>query len=317
MTSEPVATPQERPDRKIFRITDYVKPSELNRFAERSTARAVRMVAFNWAMIALIFAGVALWTNPLTILLGIVLLSGRMLGFAALMHDCGHNNLFPSPRANALVGQWLCAYPVLTDVHRYAAGHRRHHALAGTREDPDLPNYQAYPITRESFRRKVKRDLTGRTAWKILKAIWRGGRSHLGEAPWKGNFIAGYAIVNGAMFAVLLATGHGWLYLMWPAAYMTVYMLILRLRQVAEHGAVPDLYDPDPRLNTRTTHVGWWERPLFGPFNLNYHLEHHIHAGIPCYRLKDFHRFLRARGFYDETHFPSSYGELFEEVVPA
>lgn len=311
------ASVEPRPNKRLFRITDYVKPAELKPFTERSNARAIRAVAFNWAMIALIFAGVAVWTNPLSILLGIVLLAGRQLGFAALMHDCGHRMLFANDNANGLVGQWLCAYPILTDVHRYAAGHRSHHALAGTREDPDLPNYAAYPISRESFRRKVTRDLTGRTGWKILRAIWYGGKPHLRKAPWDGNSIGGYAIVNAAMFAVLWAAGEGWLYLMWPAAYMTVYMLILRLRQVAEHGAVPDLYDLDPRLNTRTTFVRWFERPFFGPFNLNYHLEHHIHAGIPCYRLADFHRFLQAKGLYETTHFPRGYVDVFSEAVQA
>ena len=33
-------------------------------------------------MIAAIFAGVALWTNPFSIVLGIALLGGRQLGFS-------------------------------------------------------------------------------------------------------------------------------------------------------------------------------------------------------------------------------------------
>ncbi len=302
---------------KAVRLTDWMTAEELSRFTARSNWRAGRHVAFNWLMIGLIFAFVATWTNPLTILLAIALLGGRQLAFAALMHDCGHRVCFANPVANTIVGQWLCAYPILSDMERYARGHRAHHRLAGTRKDPDLPNYMNYPITRESFKRKIWRDLTGQTGWKALKATWRRGKTELTKMPWDGNAIAGHVIVNGAMFGVLYATGNGWLYLLWPIAFMTTYMLIARLRQVAEHGVVPDLYDLDARKNTRTTLVRWYERPFLAPFNLNYHLEHHLHAGIPCYRLKDFHHFLKARGFYDDTHFTEGYGELFRQAVPA
>jgi fatty acid desaturase len=317
-TSELTAADVERANRtNKFRITDFVPLDDLTRFTERNNTRATRFVIFNWAMVALIFAGVALWTNPLTILLGVALLGGRQLGFAALMHDCGHRALFEDDRTNAWVGQWLCAYPILSDLPRYAAGHRKHHAFAGSHDDPDLPNYQSYPVSRASFRRKVVRDLTGQTGLRALRATWARGKADLAKAPWNGNALAGHALVNAAMFAVLWGTGAGWLYLLWPAAYLTSYMLIARLRQIAEHGAVPDLFDPDPRKNTRTTLVRWFERPFVAPFNLNYHLEHHLHASIPCYQLPAFRHYLASRGIYDETNFPSGYGELFSETLRA
>jgi len=300
-----------------MKITDVATREELAPFSERSNAKAIGYVTFNWAFIAAIFWSVAVWTNPLTILVGIALLGGRQLAFAALMHDCGHRTLFANRQANAVIGQWLCAYPILSDLPRYAAGHQKHHAYAGTRKDPDLPNYQAYPITRQSFRRKIFRDLTAQTGWKALRATWRRGRLDLTKLPWDGNALAGHVIVNGAMFAVLLSFGEGALFLMWPAAYLTSYMLIARLRQVAEHGAVPDLFDLDPRKNTRTTLVRWWERLFVAPFHLNYHLEHHFQASVPCYNLPGFHRFLESKQLFEHTKFPNGYRELFAETVPA
>jgi len=298
-----------------MQLNDVATRQELEAFSQRSNWKGATAVAFNWAFIAAIFWGVALWPNPLTILLGIALLGGRHLAFAALMHDCGHGTLFTTAVANDLVGQWLCSYPILSDLHRYAQGHQKHHAHAGTRQDPDLPNYQSYPVSKASFRRKIARDLTGRTGWKALRATWRRGQADLGRAPWNGNALAGHVLVNGALFAVLAVAGHPMLFFMWPAAYLTSYMLIARLRQVAEHGAVPDLFDPDPRENTRTTYVRWWEKLFVAPFHLNYHLEHHYKANVPCYNLKAFHGFLKAKGLYDATDFPNGYGELFRRVV--
>jgi fatty acid desaturase len=305
------------PPTRAVRITDFATPKELAPFVKRSNARAAGLIAFNWAMVALVFAGVAMWTNPLSILVGIALLGGRQLAFAALMHDCGHKNLFANEVANRVFGQWLCSYPILSDQPRYAAGHRKHHALAGTHEDPDLPNYANYPISRTSFRRKIMRDLTGQTGWKAVRATWRRGKTNLGNPPWGDNALAGHFIVHAAMFAALYLAGAGWLFLMWPVAHLTSYMLIARLRQVAEHGAVPDVYDLDPRLNTRTTIVRWFERPFLAPYNLNYHLEHHLHAGVPCYHLADFHEFLEAKGAFEKTEFPQGYGEIFSKAVRA
>jgi fatty acid desaturase len=298
-------------------ITEVLGREELEPYTKKNDWKAISYIAFNWTFIAAIFSFVAMWTNPLMILVGIALLGGRQLAFAALMHDCGHRMLFSSSRANAILGQWLCAYPIYSDQPRYAAGHQKHHAFAGTRKDPDLPNYQAYPISRESFRRKVIRDLTAQTGWKAVRATWRRGKADLSKAPWNGNALAGHAIMNGLLFAVLLAFGEGLLFLMWPAAYLTAYMLIARLRQVAEHGAVPDLFDLDPRMNTRTTLVRWWEKLFVAPFHLNYHLEHHIQSSVPCYNLPAFHRYLKSRGVYDETEFPVGYRELYAKTVPA
>ena len=102
------------------------------------------------------------------------------------MHEAGHNTLFASRRLNQWVGQWLCALPTLNDVNAYATGHLDHHRLAGTAKDPDLPNYRAYPVDRQSFRRKVVRDLTGQTGAKLVTAIVHGGLSHFGGATQSG-----------------------------------------------------------------------------------------------------------------------------------
>jgi fatty acid desaturase len=300
-----------------MKVTDVLSKEEIEVFTQRNDWTAISYIVFNWTFIAAIFSVIALWTNPLTILAGIALLGGRQLAFAALLHDCGHRVLFSSDRANAILGQWLCAFPIFSDQPRYAAGHLKHHAFAGTRKDPDLPNYQAYPISRESFRRKIIRDLTGQTGWRAAKATWRRGQADLSKAPWNGNALAGHAIMNGLIFGVLLAFGEGWLYLMWPVAYLTSYMLIARLRLVAEHGAVPDLFDLDPRLNTRTTLVRWYEKLFVAPFHLNYHLEHHFQANVPCYHLPAFHQALKSKGVYDTTDIPVGYQELYATTVPA
>jgi fatty acid desaturase len=36
-------------------------------------------------------------------------------------------------------------------------------------------------------------------------------------------------------------------------------------------------------------------------FGNNYHLEHHLYPGVPCYRLPAVHRWLKEKGFYDHA----------------
>ena len=299
-----------------MKVSEYLSREDVARFTARSDWRAASMVLGNWLLIAAIFAMVAIWTNPLTILVAIVLLAGRQLGLSVLMHDCGHRTLFRTAWLNDVVGQWLCALPVMNDQPSYARGHLEHHRKAGTHEDPDLPNYQAYPISRESFRRKVVRDLTGQTGYKLISFIARGASGVVSAekraSAWP--FVQ-QLTVQLVLFLVLAAFGVGWLYLLWAAAFMTVFMLIVRIRQVAEHAAVPDLFDPDVRNNTRTIDAPWWQRMIFAPFGVNYHMEHHFMASVPCYRLAALRAHLRRQHALDEVPEFRGYGQLLRQVL--
>jgi fatty acid desaturase len=302
-----------------MKVTDWLSTQEIRSLTCRSDARAAAVVAANWGLIALVFAGVAAWTNPLTVLLAIVVLGGRQLGLGILMHEAGHQTLFASRRLNDCVGQWLCALPILGDLQAYAASHREHHRYAGSEADPDLPNYQAYPVSKASFGRKLRRDLSGRTGLRNLAGLLRGGSADLMMR--KGERVSSLPqglLVNALLLGVLLLLGVGWLYLLWVAAYVTTYPFFARIRQVAEHGAVADLFDPDPRRHTRTTLPNPLERLVLCPNRVNYHLEHHFMAAVPCYHLKGFHRLLREKGFFDghEASLAKGYGDVVRRAVP-
>ena len=69
---------------------------------------------------------------------------------------------------------------------------------------------------------------------------------------------------------------------------------------MGEHGVAIDRLSADARENTCTTLVSWWERLFIAPNFVNYHLEHHLNAAVPCYRLPALHRLLAQRRFFDE-----------------
>ena len=279
---------------------------EIQRFSQRNNWLGLRVVLGNWLMIAAIFTMVAVWTNPFTIILAIALFGGRQLSLAVIMHDCGHGSVFTKWKWNGFAAQWLAAPFIFGDAKKYRIKHAKHHRLGGTKDDPDLQNYVNYAVARASFLRKIRRDLTGRTAVKTLvqSAKAFGPRT-----------VFHWLLANAALFGVLFATGNGWLYLLWPAAYATSYMLIVRIRNAAEHAAVQDLFNPDPRKHTRTTYARWWEKLFFAPNNVNYHLEHHILSSVPCYRLPEFHRYLKEQGHLEGAEIRDGYLSVVKLLV--
>ena len=92
-------------------------------------------------------------------------------------------------------------------------------------------------------------------------------------------------------------------------------MWVVRLRQVGEHAVVPDLYDPDVRQNTRTVDAPWWQRFLVAPNNVNYLMEHHFRAGVPCYRLPALRKALFSKGFLASTPKTSGYVQVLREAL--
>lgn len=297
-----------------MKVDSYLSKDEIREFSQRSDAAGWRMLLGNWLLIAAVFLAAALWTHPAVLVAAVLLLGGRQLGLAVLMHEAGHKTLFASSRLNHFCGQWLAAYPVLGDCDAYAASHREHHRHAGTVHDPDLANYRNYPVSAASFRRKLWRDISGQTGMKMLLGLLRGAGNRLILRQGERSDALRYGLLANLLLLLVLALcGRPELYLLWVTAYLTIYPMVARIRQVAEHGAVEDLYEADPRLNTRTTLPRWHERLLLCPNYVNYHLEHHLLAGVPAYRLPDLHRLLKERGFYAEH--PQSLARGYRAVL--
>jgi len=237
-------------------------------------------------------------------------IGSRQLGLAILMHEAAHRTLLSNRRWNDWVGNWLCAYPVYLDVLPYRKYHLRHHARTWAADDPDLPLATPFPITRASLRRKIWRDLSGRTGWKRLKYTLKGD---LGMSPGLGQRSAnpgwqsfrGMVITNVVLLGILALAGHPLLYLLWVASWFTTYSLVTRIRSIAEHAMIPD--PGDELLNTRTTLARWWERLLIAPNYVNYHLEHHLLMTVPHYNLRRLHRLLRERGVLESACVTTGY----------
>ncbi len=120
----------------------------------------------------------AVWVNNVAVWLLVFVLMGRAHAqFAALMHEAAHRLLFRNRKVNDWVGRWLLGYPSFTPIDLYRRGHMAHHREEFGPDEPDIPLYRGYPISRDSLRRKLVRDATGRTGWKLFKGLLHGVRA--------------------------------------------------------------------------------------------------------------------------------------------
>jgi fatty acid desaturase len=272
---------------------------EIRALLEMHDLRSWGSIAINWGLVFAACALVAVWPNPLTVVAALFVIGARQLGFAVLMHEASHRSLFRLRRLNDWAGNWLCAYPIWSDLRPYRPYHLQHHARTGTAEDPDLGLVRPFPITRGSLRRKIWRDLSGQTGRKFARGAWQRTFARWRRDPVARAAARGVLVTNVALLGILAAFGHPALYLLWVGAWLTTHTLVTRFRSIAEHALTPD--PDDPLGNTRTTVARWWERLLLAPNRVNYHLEHHLLMTVPHYHLPRMHRLLRRRGVLDRA----------------
>ena len=301
-------------------LPHQLSPQDDAGLRSRSNLMGAYLVAHAWALILGSIALVALWPNPLTFLIAVVVIGNRQLGLAILMHDASHRLLFASAKANDRVGAWLCGAPVGTSLQQYRPYHLLHHRHTQQAEDPDLPLSAVFPITRKSLRRKLVRDLFGITGYQRRKEQFERA---MGESTGLSARLTAlirnegaFLLTNLLLLAGLSAAGLWWAYfLLWLLPLLTWYQLISRLRNIAEHAVVGSA--DDPLRNTRTTIANPLMRLVLAPYWVNYHLEHHLFVFTPCWKLPRAHRLLRAAGLLERMEVETSYWRVLQKACSA
>ena len=77
-----------------LKLSEVLTKDELRELSKKSDIKALSSLVWTWALIAGAFAIAIVWTNPLTILFGVVLLGGRQLALGVINHDCAHHAFF-------------------------------------------------------------------------------------------------------------------------------------------------------------------------------------------------------------------------------
>lgn len=297
---------------------EHFSADEWRGLCRRSHWRGLWLVAHCWGVIGLAMAVAARW--PWTLPLAVAVVGTRQLGLFILMHDAAHGLLHPNRRVNDAVGRWLCS----SSLGEYRPYHLQHHRYVQQAEDPDLGLSAPFPITRDSLRRKLLRDLSGQTFFKqrLAPLFRRRGAAGEGASPLARDsqeLVRGarFVIGNALGLAVFAAAGWAWLWLaLWLLPMATWLPMVTRIRNIAEHALVAR-DEPDPLRQARTTHAGWIERALLAPYWVNFHLEHHLFTQLPCWQLPRAHALLQQRGTAARMEVQPGYAQVLRLATAA
>jgi fatty acid desaturase len=266
----------------------------------------VALIAYAAGMFAgggLLASWVASADAPLAVrIVGVALLvlvaahGGHMLGFIG--HEGVHLMLARNKYVSILVGAFFSAMTSFAAIG-YGIAHWNHHRFTNQESDPDAHLYAQF-----------------RTFWsRALKARTTGSRSHqknLVNIALGRPLQFGYKLPFSARAQRVLAWVNLGMLLFWLVVYGTVayvspttalfaivlpFLLLLPmsgLRGYIEHAGTGIGAFRDTRS---------YASPVFTVlfFGNNFHLEHHLYPGVPCYRLPAVHRFLRERGYFQGT----------------
>ena len=308
-------TPQIKPD-------DILSSSEVSYLREKNSTIGVSLVLHAWIVILGSIILFSLYPNILTFILAVLIISGRQLGLAILMHEGAHGLITNNVKINNFISQLFCAFPMGGDTYDYRYYHLRHHRYTQTEEDPDLVLSSPFPISKKSLLRKVLRDLFGITGVKQrIEGISRTLKKQSNRAD--GKEVAGFksqSTLYGVLFSqiiifiVMSYIGSWWYYFaFWVFPSITLFQLWYRVRNIAEHAVVDN--DCDDFNNARTTHASFIERIFVAPYYVNYHLEHHLFMFVPCYKLKSAHQMLIDKNYKNRMEIKYGYIALLKAIL--
>lgn len=244
--------------------------------------------------------------HPAAYVLAFLLMGRAYARFASIGHEAVHRTLLPNQRLNDMVGRWLMSYPSWVPFDLYRRAHIDHHRDEMGPKEPDVALYVGYPITAASFRRKLLRDATGQTGWKLFRGLVRAARKGKTDAV----RILACQIPIIAAFTV---AGRPELYLLlWWLPHLTVWRVINRLRAIAEHGGMTR--SDDRRLTTHDVRQSRLAQFWLVPHNIGYHLAHHVDMGVSCWRLPALHDELVRSGWVTTGYTYPNYRSLWKAL---
>ena len=248
--------------------------------------------------------------NLITYVIAFLLMGRAHAQLLALMHESVHRLLFRNRKLNDFAGRWLLGYMsfVNTDGYRYV--HMAHHREEFGPNEPDIPLYANYPITRASFWRKMRRDGLGRTGFRMLRGQFM---SIFKTDPQQLNTQRKIFALHAVILTLSVIFVNPWVYVtLWLLPYITVWRVMNRLRSIAEHGGLRA--DSDRRVTTHSVKQHLFSSFYFVPFNLGWHIAHHTDSGIPFRSLPKYHHQLQASGFVTDAYEYSSYLEIWRAL---
>lgn len=276
----------------------YRSPPEIRRVLKPllrlNNWRGVLAVAEDYAVI-----GVAVYLSLLNFYfypLSVLFIGSRQRALTSILHESCHLTLTRNRRLNNCLGRWFAGCVVFQSHDAYRRSHVvRHHAFLGdAKRDPDYINcietgLDAVKTPREFVHGFVLKTILLGNVPSYLKYLVANRLAAISKKP---SELLGLIVTQVQIFAVLQAAGGGFGYILfWLVPFFTSFQIIGWLSEIAEHYRLYQRNHSTLEM-TRNRFPSWWERLFVGMHGDNYHLTHHLFAGIPFWNLQQAHAIL-------------------------
>ena len=225
-------------------------------------------------------------------------------------HEAAHRLLFSNQKINDLIGIRLIGWLAFgSGSHGYRIGHIRHHRDEFGPQEPDFVLYSFYPISKSSMSRKLLRDLSGISAFRILRPRFQK-LNDLRHLRLTVSFLSGQLMIV-ALFWIF--SNLAMYFLLWILPWVCVYQFLNRIRAITEHGGMTQSSD-----RRRTTHYIRQNRLanfFFVPLNVGYHLAHHVDMLVPYRNLPLLDQALMEDGYISSDLIWPNYRSLWKALI--
>lgn len=278
-----------------FNAREYqltVDKEQLKELYQLKNYRFVLAVIYEWLIVAASIAICQLYFNPLTYLLALLVIGARMHAMAILMHEASHYRFIRNRSLSDLISNLTLSFPLSFSVQDYRRTHNPHHQFLNTEKDPDwmdvkdLPSFQC-PQSKREFITRLLLYIPGVQGIRDLSWTFQRINQHKKPLHMKLQMLGYYAVAAG-----IITWLGAWktFALFWIVPLMTTFLLFVYLRSYAEHYG--ELEYKNLLDGTRTTFPNFLERFFIAPYNIFYHIEHHLYPGVPFYHLPKLHALL-------------------------
>ncbi|MEZ6090733.1 MAG: fatty acid desaturase family protein [Pirellulaceae bacterium] len=291
--------------------------------------RTTGYLVLQWSLMIGAFVAAAYFDHWAVYIVAAFVVASRMQALGVLMHDATHFLLYKNRTVNDVVSDLFISFPLGMSTTLYRRTHFRHHRFTNTEEDQDLvaqreeQEWYQWPKSRLACCWTLVRSTLGMNTHKgwILYKHW---------APWNhlfkplsaafplrarilyvlstvivySTFIVGFNVAPRITISLIL---------LYMASGLTLLNIINRLRATAEHLGT----EKNHELNaTRTVIPSLLERLLIAPYNVNYHLEHHLYPSVPGWNLARLHTILmQDEEFRNHAHITQTYVGVIRELM--
>jgi fatty acid desaturase len=286
---------------------------DLRKLSKLSVQNSILAIAFDWSVIVAAFTLALTFDNFISYFVAMLLIASRQHALLSLMHDGAHQRLAQNKKLNEFLSDVFCALPIFIQTNAYREHHLKHHRNLNTMDDPDWVRKHTmrawtYPMTKKEFVWYHLRYALGYGIYEWGQLLYKFSgfyKKSMSSAAVQKDFvlrISYYALIAGALS--YFNFWHAFLWL-WCFTYYFPFQILQRMRSTAEHFGLKHQHE----LNqTRNVFAPKWEKEIFAPHNLNYHLAHHMFPSVPFYNLPKLHeRLMEIPEYRKDAYFNDSY----------